>query len=223
MRYKGRMRWLLLGALAALAAACGGEPVPVAPITLQRRPGQPGDRIAVRIDHTRINQVSPHQAVEVSKKGHYVDEVQPEARVIRVGSFDGEEIRLELKRRDGHLVTELGKRSDEFEQFEGLLPTGPVRPGDRWQARDFWGTWGRFPFQAPKLRRVKAACVYRGQADGVATIHVAILAQTVKGPWVLEGNLAYDPAAEMLVKVDLRGTGEDLRHVMTAERELLDR
>jgi hypothetical protein len=223
MRYKGAMRCLLLGALAALVVACGKDPAPVAPVTFNRRPGRPGERFAVRVEHRTINQVSPHQAVEVSKKGDYVDEVQPAARVIRSGSFDDEEIRLELTRREGHVVNDLGERQDEFEQFEALLPTRPVRPGDRWQARDFWGTWGQFPFLAPKLKSVRASCVYQGLEDRVATIHVEILAETAKGPYALEGDLAYDLAAEMLVRVALRGTGDDLRHVMTAERELLER
>ncbi|MHC4492198.1 MAG: hypothetical protein ACYTDU_11285 [Planctomycetota bacterium] len=82
------MRCLLLGALAALVVACGKDPAPVAPVTFNRRPGRPGERFAVRVEHRTINQVSPHQAVEVSKKGDYVDEVQPAARVIRSGSFD---------------------------------------------------------------------------------------------------------------------------------------
>ena len=216
------MRYLVL---AALAAACGNEPAPVAPVTFQRRPGQPGERFAVRVEHKTINQVSPHQAVEFSVNGSYVDQVQPAARVLRSGSVAGEDFRLELMRREGHLVNDLGERQDEFEQFEALLPARPVRPGDRWQARDFWGTWGgrTFPLSAPKLRSVRASCVYRGLEDRVATIHVEILAETVKGPYALEGDLAYDVAAEMLVRVELRGTGDDLRHVMTAERELLER
>jgi len=207
--------------LAALVVACGKEPAPVAPVTLKHRPGRPGERFAVRVEHRQINQVSPHQAVEVSKKGNYVDEVQSDARVIRSGRFDSEEIRIELTRREGHLVNDLGERHDQFEQFEALLPTRPVRPGDRWQARDFWGTWGLFPFLAPKLRSVRASCAYTGQRDRVATIHVEILAETAKGPYALEGDLAYDLAAEMLVRVELRGAGGDLGHVMTAERELL--
>lgn len=211
-------RFLVLG---ALLVACGKEPAPVVPVTFQRRPGEPGERFAVRVEHKRINQVSPHQAVVVSKEGDYVDEVQPDARVIRVGSFDNEEIRLELSRRDGHLVNDVGERQDAFGQFEALLPARPVRPGARWQARDFWGTWGLFPFLVPKLRRVRAACVYQGQKDRVATIHVEILAETVEGPYALEGALAYDVDAEMLVRVELRGTGGDLAHGLTAERKLL--
>ena len=208
--------------LAALVAACGKEPAPVSPVTLQRRPGRPGERIAVRIEHKRINQVSPHQAVEMLKKGNYVDDVQPAARVLRSGTFGDEEIRLELTRREGSLVNDRGARQDVFEQFEALLPTGPVRPGDRWQARDFWGTWGHtFPAPAPKLKSVRASCVYTGQKDKVATIHIELLAETVKGPWALEGDLAYDLAAEMLVRVQLHGTGDDLGQVLTAVRELL--
>ena len=213
------MRYLVL---AALVAACGNEPAPESPVTLERRPGRPGERIAVRIEHKRINQVSPHQAVEMSKKGSYVDEVQPAAGVVRSGSFGDEEIRLELTRREGHLVDDRGERQDVFEQFEALLPTRPVRPGDRWQARDFWGTWGRtFPAPAPKLKSVRASCVYMGRKDRFATIHVELLAETAKGPWALDGDLAYDLAAEMLVRVQLHGTGDDLGQVLTAERELL--
>jgi hypothetical protein len=43
----------------------------------------------------------------------------------------------------------------------------------------------------------------------------------VKGPWALDGDLSYDLAAEMLVRVQLHGTGDDLGQVVTAERELL--
>ena len=216
-------RSLLLGALGVLAAACGKDPAPITPVTLQRRPGRPGERFAVRVEHKTINQVSPHQAVHVSKKGDYVDEVQADARVVRNGTFDAEEVRIELTRRDGHLVDDLGERRDEFGQFEALLPTRPVRPGDRWQARDFWGTWGLFPYRAPKLRSVRASCAYQGRKDRVATVHVEVLVETAQGPYALEGDLAYDVEAEMLVRVELRGTGGDLGHVMTAERALLER
>ncbi|MHC4819981.1 MAG: hypothetical protein ACYTF8_18220 [Planctomycetota bacterium] len=213
------MRYLVL---AALVAACGNEPAPVSPVTLKRRPGRPGERIAVRIEHKRINQVSPHQAVEMSKQGNYVDEVQATARVLRSGTFGDEEIRSELTRRERSLVDDRGARQDVFEQFEGLLPARPVRPGDRWQVRDFWGTWGHtFPAPAPKLKSVRASCVYMGRKDQIATIHVELLAETVKGPWALDGDLSYDLAAEMLVRVQLHGTGDDLGQVVTAERELL--
>lgn len=224
MRYKGSMRLLALGAFAALAAACGRDPDPVVPVTFEHRPGRPGERFAVRVEHRTINPVSAHQSVEVSIKADWVDEVQPEARVVRSGSVEGEEFRLELTRREGHLVNELGERQDAFGQFEALLPTRAVRPGDRWQARDFWGTWGlSFPTGGPKLRRVKAACAYLGEAHGTATIHVEILVETLKGPWALEGELAYDVAAAMLVRIELRGTGEDLRQRFTAARRLLER
>jgi hypothetical protein len=207
--------------LAALVAACGKEPTPVVPVTLKHRPGRAGERIAVRIEHKRINRVSPHQAVEMVIEGTYLDEVQPAARVLRSGTFGDEEIRLELTRREGRLVDERGERQDVFEQFEALLPERPVRPGDRWQARGFWGTWGHtFPAPAPKLRSVRASCVYMGQTDRVATIHVELLAETANGPWALDGDLAYDLAAEMLVRVELRGTGDDLGQVITAVREL---
>jgi len=88
-------RSLLLGALGVLAAACGKDPAPITPVTLQRRPGRPGERFAVRVEHKTINQVSPHQAVHVSKKGDYVDEVQADARVVRNGTFDAEEVRID--------------------------------------------------------------------------------------------------------------------------------
>lgn len=221
MRYKGAMRLLVL---AAFFAACGKAPDPVVPVTLERRPGRPGERYAVRLEHKTINPVSAHQSVEVSIKTDWVDEVQPEARVVRSGTVAGEEFRLELTRREGRLVNDRGERQDAFGQFEALLPTRAVRPGDRWQASDFWGTWGHgFPTGGPKLRRVKAACVYRGQARGVATIHVEILAETLQGPWALAGELTYDLAAKMLARVDLRGTGDDLRQAFSAERRLLER
>lgn len=209
-------RWLFLG---VLLAACGKEPV--APVTLQRCPGRPGERLAVRLEHKMLNPVSAHQSIEVSKKASFVDEVQPDGRVVRIGSFDAKEIRVTLTRHDGRLVNDLGERQDVFEQFEALLPERPVLPGDRWQARDFWGTWGLFPFLAGKLRSVRAACAYQGEADGVGRIHVEILAETGKGPYALQGSLQYDLAAGRLVRVALRGTGDDLRHVMTVEREQL--
>jgi hypothetical protein len=209
---------LLLG---LLVAACGNEPAPVVPVSFQRRAGRPGERFAVRIEHQRINQVSPHQSVVVTKKGDYVDEVESDSSVLRAGSFDNEEVRLTLTRREGHLVDDRGERQDAFAQFEALLPERPVRPGDRWQARDFWGAWGRFPPKAPRLRSVRAACVYRGREDGVATIHVEILAETASGPYAFAGSLVYDVGAAMLVRVELRGTGGDLRHVLLAERKLL--
>lgn len=208
--------------LGLLVAACGNDRAPVSPVTFQRRAGEPGERFAVRIEHQRINPVSSHQSVVVTGTGEYVDEVEAGLDVLRVGSFDnGEEVRLALTRRQGHLVDDRGERQDAFAQFEALLPDRPVRPGDRWQARDFWGAWGRFPLRAPTLRGVRAACVYRGQEDQVATIHVEILAETAKGPYAFEGSLAYDITAAMLVRVELRGTGGDLRHVLKAERKLL--
>ena len=122
------------------------------------------------------------------------------------------------------LVNDRGERQDAFGQFEALLPTRAVRPGDRWQARDFWGTWARsFPAPAPKLRSVRAACAYRGADDRVATIRVEILVETFEGPWALAGDLAYDLAAGMLVRVELKGTGKGFRQELTAERALLDR
>jgi hypothetical protein len=221
MCYKEAMRYLVL---AALVAACGSDPDPVAPVTFAPRPGRPGERFAVRFEHKSINPVSAHQAVEVSVKGDFVDEVQPPARVVRAGSVGGEEFRLELSRREGHLVNDIGERQDVFGQFEALLPTRPVRPGDRWQVRDFWGTWRHsFPVAAPELRRSRASCVYRGEAEGVATIYAEILAETVEGPWALEGELHYDPAAQMLVRVQLKGTGQDLRQEFRLERALLAR
>jgi hypothetical protein len=224
MRYKGTMRCLLLCALAALAAACGEDSAPVVPVTLQPRPGRPGERFAVRVEHKTINPVSAHQSVEVSVKGDWVDEMQPAARVLRSGSVGGEEFRLELTSQEGHLVNDRGERQDAFGQFEALLPTRAVRPGDRWQARDFWGTWARsFPAPAPKLRSVRAACAYRGADDRVATIRVEILVETFEGPWALAGDLAYDLAAGMLVRVELKGTGKGFRQELTAERALLDR
>ncbi len=224
MRYKETVRHLVPGVIAVLVAACGEDPGPVVPVTFERRAGRPGERYTVRVEHTTINPVSAHQSVEVSVKGNFVDEVQPEARVSRSGTVAGEEFRLELTRREGHLVDDLGVRRDEFGQFEALLPTRAVRPGDRWQARDFWGTWSHgFPTGGPKLRRVKAACVYKGQADGLATIHVEILAETLEGPWALHGELTYDLGAEMLVRVELEGTGNDLRQRFLAERRLLAR
>lgn len=224
MRYKEAMRCLLLGALVALVAACGGDPAPVVPVTLQPRPGRPGERFAVRVEHKTINPVSAHQSVEVSVKGDWVDEMQPAGRVLRSGSVGGEEFRPAMTRREGHLVNEIGERQDAFGQFEALLPTRAVRPGDRWQVRDFWGTWGAaFPAPAPKLRNVRASCTYQGAEDGVATIHAEVLAETLEGPWALAGDLAYDLAAKMLVRVELKGTGKGFRQVFLAERQLLER
>jgi hypothetical protein len=214
------MRCLLLAALVALAAACGKDPAPVVPLTFQPRPGRPGERFAVRIEHKTINPVSAHQSVEVSVKGDWVDEVRAGARVHRSGSVAGEEFGLELVRREGHLFNDLGERQDVFGQFEALLPSRAVRPGDRWQVRDFWGTWGQwFPTLAPKLRSVRAACVYRGADE----IHVEILVETFEGPYALEGELTYDRAAEMLARVELHGTGEGFRQEFRAERKLLAR
>lgn len=224
MRYKETVRYLVPGVLAVLVAACGKDPDPVVPVTFEPRPGRPGERFAVRVEHKTINPVSAHQSVELSIKSNWVDEVQPAARVVRSGSVAGEDFRLELTRQEGHLVNDLGERQDAFGQFEALLPTRAVRPNDRWQASDFWGTWGHtFPTGGPKLRRVKAACVYKGRKAAAGTIHVEILVETIEGPWALHGELTYDFGAEMLVRVELKGTGNDLGQRFLAERRLLAR
>jgi hypothetical protein len=217
MRYKEAMRYIVL---TLLLAACGQKALPD-PVTFRPRPGEPGERFAMRYEHKTIHPVSSHQSVESSVKAGYVDEVQPEGRVIRIDAMGDEKHRFQLTLREGRLVNELGERQDDFRQFEALLPPRPVRPNDRWQARDFWGTWGLFPLGAPKLKSVRAACVYRGAAGQAGTIHVEILAETVKGPWALEGDLTYDLGAEMLVRVELRGKGGGSRHEMRLERKFL--